>query len=427
MNLPITRRAALAPLRSHLAAPEASLIVGPRQVGKTTLLKTLLAELAQQGRRQVFFNLDVEEDMRWFASQRSLLDRLSFLFGAPAQHTGERIVVAVDEVQRKSDAGRFFKGLHDLALPYKFVLTGSGSLELKEGVAESMAGRKRLFHIRPISLSEFVDHRTDYAYTERLSEFGQMEGARLQGLLLEYLNFGGFPRVVTATTPEEKRAVLHEIYASYVDRDITAFLRLTRPDAFRQMLAILASQNAQMLNLSALATQTALSTPTLKNYLYYAEKTFAIDLLAPYFRNAQKEITKAQCPYFVDIGMRNLVLGRFGNLSQGPELGLVFQNLALHLLQARFADAQIKTWRTLDKAEVDFVVDSPALGILPVEVKYSQLAHKDGKSKAPLARSLRSFIEKYQPAEAWVLNLSLTHSEMLGSTRLRYVALHELL
>jgi uncharacterized protein len=331
------------------------------------------------------------------------------------------VVVAIDEIQRKADAGRFIKGLYDMGLPYKFVLSGSGSFELKEGVAESMAGRKRQFFIAPVSFAEFADFRTGRAYSGRLGEWGQAEGEHLRGLLLEYLNFGGYPRVVMAADVEEKRAVLHEIYSAYVDRDITAFLRLSRPDAFRQMMALLASQNGQMLNLSALATQTGLSTPTLKNYLYYAEKTFAVDLLTPYFRNTQKEITKAQCPYFVDIGLRNLVLGKWGTLSHPQDLGLAFQNLALHLLKQHFAGMPIKYWRTLDQAEVDFVVESSSAGTLPVEVKYSALKRPE------ITRSLRSFIDKYQPREAWVLNLTLSHTELLGSTQLRFVALHELL
>ena len=412
------RRNILPLLEQHLSAPEMTLLIGPRQVGKTTLIRMLLRGLEAKGSRTVFFNLDVEEDMRWFESQRLLLDRLEFLVGKSAQ----TVYVAIDEIQRKKDAGRFMKGLYDMGLPYKFILSGSGSLELKEQIAESMMGRKREFFIAPVSFAEFVDYRTDYAYSDRLAVYGQMEPARLAGHLSEYLNYGGYPRVIVSQGQEEKRQVIREIYTSYVDRDITDLLRLSRPDAFRQMLALLASQSGQLLNLTTLASQVGISTPTLKNYLYYAEKTFSIALAQPYFRNLQKEITKAPTPYFVDLGLRNLVLNKWGLLTQPSDFGFVFQNLVFHMLHAKYPHTPVKYWRTLDKAEVDFVVEDESRGgIFPVEVKYGSLRRPE------VTRSLRSFIEKYQPKEAWVVNMTLDHREQLGATEVRFLPLHALL
>ena len=136
MIQPIRRRI-LQALEAHLLAPEMTLLIGPRQVGKTTLIQMLLRGVEAKGHRTVFFNLDIEEDMHWFDSQRRFLDRLEFLVGK----TGKLVYVAIDEIQRKNDAGRFMKGLYDMGLPYKFILSGSGSLELKEQIAESMMGR----------------------------------------------------------------------------------------------------------------------------------------------------------------------------------------------------------------------------------------------------------------------------------------------
>ena len=152
MTQPI-RRSILPALEAHLLAPEMTLLVGPRQVGKTTLIKMLLQGVQSKGHRTVFFNLDIEEDMHWFDSQRQLLDRLDFLVGK----SDKTVYVAIDEIQRKMDAGRFMKGLYDMGLPYKFILSGSGSIELKEQIAESMMGRKREFSITPVSFAEFVD------------------------------------------------------------------------------------------------------------------------------------------------------------------------------------------------------------------------------------------------------------------------------
>ena len=412
------RRRILPVLEQHLNAPEMTLLIGPRQVGKTTLIRMLLRGLEAKGARTVFFNLDVEEDMHWFASQRLLLDRLEFLVGK----TTQTVYVAIDEIQRKQDAGRFMKGLYDMGLPYKFILTGSGSLELKEQIAESMMGRKREFFIAPVSLAEFVDYRTEYTYSDRLASYGQMEPQRLAGHLAEYLNFGGYPRVIVSQGQEEKRQVMREIYTSYVDRDISGLLRLSRPDAFRQMLALLARQSGQLLNMTTLSSQVGISTPTLKNYLYYAEKTFSIALVSPYFRNLQKEITKAPTPYFVDLGLRNLVLNKWGTLTEPSDFGFVFQNLVYHMLCAKYPGTPVKYWRTVDKAEVDFVVEDESRGgIFPVEVKFGSLRRPE------VTRSLRSFIEKYQPQEAWVVNMTLDHVEQIGTTAVRFIPLYALL
>ncbi len=417
MTQPI-RRSILPALEAHLLAPEMTLLVGPRQVGKTTLIKMLLQGVQSKGHRTVFFNLDIEEDMHWFDSQRQLLDRLDFLVGK----SDKTVYVAIDEIQRKMDAGRFMKGLYDMGLPYKFILSGSGSIELKEQIAESMMGRKREFSITPVSFAEFVDYRTDYAFTGRLAQWGQMEPARVSGLLSEYLNYGGYPKVVVAQGQEEKRQVMREIYTSYVDRDISELLRLARPDVFRQMLAMLASQSGQLLNLTMLGSQLGISAPTLKNYLYYAEKTYSIALAQPFFRNAQKEIVKAPTPYFVDLGLRNLVLNKWGNLRDASDLGFVFQNMVYHILCQRYPTTPVRFWRTVDKAEVDFVVVDEVQGeIFPVEVKYAALHRPE------ITRSLRSFIEKYHPKEAWVVNMGLEHVESVGETVVRFVPLYRLL
>ena len=417
MIQPIRRRI-LQALEAHLLAPEMTLLIGPRQVGKTTLIQMLLRGVEAKGHRTVFFNLDIEEDMHWFDSQRRFLDRLEFLVGK----TGKLVYVAIDEIQRKNDAGRFMKGLYDMGLPYKFILSGSGSLELKEQIAESMMGRKREFFIAPVSFAEFVDYRTEYAFSDRLGQYGQMEPERLSGHLSEYLNYGGYPRVILAQGREEKRQVMREIYTSYVDRDISALLRLARPDAFRQMLAMLASQSGQLLNLTTLSSQLGISTPTLKNYLYYAEKTYSIVLAQPFFRNSQKEIIKAPAPYFIDLGLRNLVLNKWGTLSDASDFGFVFQNMVHHILCLRYPNTPIRFWRTVDKAEVDFVVEGDAHGgLFPVEVKYGSLRRPE------ITRSMRSFIEKYHPKEAWIVNMALDHTESVGDTLVRFIPLHQLL
>jgi len=409
------RRELFGELKAHLNAREISLIVGPRQAGKTTLMTEVKAYLDQKGEKTIFLNLDYEADKIFFNSQTDLIGKLDLELGR------KKGFVFIDEIQRKENVGLFLKGIYDLNLPYKFIISGSGSLDLKEKMHESLAGRKRIFELGTVSFREFVDFKTEYKYSQKLGDFFAVEKDRSLSLLLEYLNFGGYPRVILEKKLSEKTRIINEIFRSYVEKDIAYFLGVNRADAFSLLIKLLASQTGQIIKYSKLAEESGISSATLKNYLWYAEKTFSIRMIAPYFKNKHKEITKAPTAYFYDLGLRNFSLGLFGNLSQSDQLGFIFQNFVANcLLEKNINTARtLHFWRTLDKAEVDFV-QSDGESVLPVEVKYSQLKNPS------IARSLRNFIQEYSPKEAWVINLTLEDEIKIGSTLVKFVPFHKL-
>lgn len=397
-------------LKEHLNEKEISLIVGPRQAGKTTLMESLKENLDSKKEKNIFLSLDFEADKRFFISQEELIRKIELELGK------EKGVVFIDEIQRKENAGLFLKGIYDLNLPYKFIVSGSGSLELKEKIHESLAGRKKLFELGTVSFDEFVDFKTDYRYSNKLMDFFNLEKDRTLAFLVEYLNFGGYPRVIIENRQVKKNKEIDEIFRSYIEKDITYLLKIARPDSFSMLIKILASQSGKIINYSNIAKQVGVSHATVKNYLWYAEKTFIVKTVTPYFTNLQKEITKSPIVYFYDLGLRNFSLGLFGNISRQEELGFVFQNLIRNILEEklRWTSRKIHFWRTLDKAEVDFVIDG-GKEVLPVEVKYSSLSEPEMK------RSMRSFIEKYKPKEAWVINLSLNEEIKIGDTTVKFL------
>lgn len=116
--------------------------------------------------------------------------------------------VFVDEIQRKENAGLFLKGIYDMDVPYKFIVSGSGSIDLKAKIRESMVGRKRVYDLSPVSLKEFVNFRTDYKYEDRFDEFISLKDEGLEQLMLEYMNYGGYPRVVLEAELKEKLRVI---------------------------------------------------------------------------------------------------------------------------------------------------------------------------------------------------------------------------
>jgi len=409
-------RKTLNDLKSHLDAKEISLIVGPRQSGKTTLMLDLKSYLEQNGERTVFLNFDFESDNIFLESQEKLLKKLDLEFG------GKKGFVFIDEIQRKQNAGLFLKGLYDMNLPYKFIISGSGSLELKEKIHESLAGRKRMFELGTVSFEEFIDFKTEYKYSGKLKDFLKIESDKASVLLNEYLNFGGYPRVILEKEISEKIKIINEIFRSYVEKDIAFLLNIDRADVFSLLIKMLANQSGQIIKYSKLANDLGISVASAKNYLWYAEKTFSIKMVRPFFRNHRKEITKSPIAYFYDIGLRNFSLGLFGNLVQSEQLGFVFQNLIINILseEVQNTSKNINFWRTLSGAEIDFVI-SEGQKVLPIEVKYSKL-------KVPeVAISLRNFIKKYQPDEAWVINLSLNTSVQVGETSVKFIPFYEMI
>jgi len=404
------RRKLFNEVKNHLKAKEISLIVGPRQAGKTTLMTEIMAFLEKKGEKTLFLNLDYENDKKFFSSQEDLIKKLDLELG------GKKGFVFIDEIQRKENAGLFLKGIYDLNLPYKFIISGSGSLELKEKIHESLAGRKRLFELGTVSFKEFVDFKTDYKYSEKLDDFFDVEKETALRLLEEFLNFGGYPRIVLEKEFSEKNKLINEIFRSYTEKDISYFLGINRIEAFNLLIKVLANRTGQIIQYSDLAQKCGISVQTLKNYLWYAEKTFSIRIITPYFKNKNKEITKSPSVYFYDNGMRNFALGLFGILDQIDQKSFVFQNLVANRLFEKNQNTSntIHFWRTIDKAEVDFVVNQ-ASSILPVEVKYSNF------KKPQVTRSFRSFLEKYSPKEAWVVNLNLEEEIEIGATRVKFI------
>jgi len=388
------KRTIISDIRAHLEDKEITLITGARQTGKTTLMEWLMEELRKRGEPVISFNLDFENDRKSFETQESLLSRIRM-----ETTPGRRTFIFIDEIQRKENAGIFMKGLYDMKLPYKWVLSGSGSIELREKIHESLAGRKQIFELHPVSFFEFLEYRTAYRYQPDYDVlFSQMPGRCLE-LLNEYLNFGGYPAVVLAETMQKKLRVIQEIYESYLDRDIRAFIPNSQVDVYSKMIRLLGAQSGQLINLTTLSNESGITSATLKKYLWYAEKTFFIKLIQPFYRNQVKEITHAPVIYLNDHGMRNYTIGSYGNIHQPQDFGFAFQHLTGSLIQEaiRYLPYRLHFWRTKDKAEVDFVI-SRYNDPLPVEVKFSSLKNNT------LPRSLRSFIDRYNPTTAWVIN-----------------------
>ena len=402
-------------LMDSLKRKEVTIVIGARQVGKTTMVQDVLASISGKGEKVISFNLDIEEDAVFFSSQQTLLNKIQLEFGS------EGGIVFVDEIHQKQDAGRFLKGLYDQGLPYKFVVTGSGSLELKEKISEALTGRKYLIEMPPVTFKEFLDYKTGYKYSDRLELFCQVEAVRLDQLLQEYMMFGGYPKVITEKGTLAKKEVMDEIFTSYITKDISYLIGVRAPHKYVTLIKLLAVQAGGIVNYTKLCNDVGLNVDTLKNYLWYAEQTFVIDLVKPFYTNAKRELTKAPAVYFSDTGMCNFGQGLYG-VTSVRNLGFVFQNFVYTLLKQRYQSGvnKVNYWRTKDKAEVDFVVHEQG-SVIPVEVKYSEL------KKPTITRSYRSFINRYAPKKGLVVNSTLDEEIIIGQTKVSFIPYWKLL
>ena len=409
------KRTILHRIEEHLPSDQMTILTGPRQVGKTYLMRLIHDRLKNESKKTIWLNLDVKEDATRVVSQEILLAYIQLQVGK------EKAYVFIDEIQRIEDAGLFLKGLYDMHTPYKFIISGSGSLELKAKITESMAGRKRLFAIDPISFEEFVSFKTDYAYEDRLQNLFTIEKGRIERFLAEYLVFGGYPRIILAETAQEKQSEMQEIYASYIDKDILDLLHLEKSEAFTNLLKIIASQIGSSVTMTDLASTVGIDEKTIKHYLWYLEQTFIVKKVTPFFRNTRSEITKSPVYYFIDNGLRNWLLGLFG-LPEIPSTmsGHLFENLIYNNLRfsTQLTATQIHFWRTRDQAEVDFVLVS-GLNAMPIEVKHTKL------TKSELSRSFRSFLTKYKPKRAYYVHLGEYFEDTFEDTKIYYLPFYQ--
>ena len=400
-------------LKDHLPKQEISFIVGPRQAGKTTLMLLLKEYLEKSGEKTVFLNLDIEQDKEFFISQSRLIKKIELELGK------QKGFVFIDEIQRKDDAGLFLKGIYDMNPPYKFIVSGSGSVELKEKIHESLVGRKRIFELSTLSFEEFINFKTGYRYEDRLADFFSVETEKIYELLEEYLSFGGYPRIALEEKLNEKLKLINEIYQSYIERDISYLLKIHKTEAFSNLVKIMAAQIGNLVNLNELSSTLGISVKTLKEYLWYLEKTFILQRISPYFKNIRKEITKSSISYFYDLGLRNFASGEFGSLK---DKGFIFQNFIFNILRekTRISSSKICFWRTKDKAEIDFVIDL-GKALIPIEVKYKKLAAPE------IPRALRSFIERYKPEKALIINLNLDTTSSLNQTKIHIIPFYKIM
>ncbi len=235
-----------------------------------------------------------------------------------------------------------------------------------------------------------------------------------KNLFEEYAVWGGYPEMVKTKDAETKRIILKNIYDTYITRDIVELLKVADYSRFKVLVAFLSSQIGNLINYNNLTRDAGSYFKEIKRYLSVLEETYIISLLRPFSTSKISELKKNPKIYFIDAGLRNYILGNFQEISFRPDLGQIVENAVFSELRFSQEDLySIKYWRTLGKAEVDFILEKKN-EIVPIEAKYSSF------DSPKISRGFRSFISEYNPQRAVVLTKDFWGELKVNSTLIKF-------
>lgn len=382
-------------IEEHLTDKRISIITGARQVGKTSILRLLYQKLKSEDQQVFYLSF---EDITILASINHHPDRIFDhlrLIPKPILEglAQERIYLLIDEVQYAKDPTQVLKFLYDkYETNLKIVATGSSAFYIDRKFKDSLAGRKRIFHLFPLSFKEFLifkkveDLAVELDVLRERKDYFSPKWNDLKVLLYEYLEFGGYPAVVLESDLMGKKLQLEELKNAYIKRDMLES-GVEKGEKFYLMIQLLADQSGGMLNKHELANTLKLDAKTVDYYIYVLEKCFHVFLLKPFFRNFRKELTKMPKVYFNDLGLRNAFVNRYGDVSNRSDRGQLLENFIYCHLIRKYSIEQIRFWRTSENYEVDFIVEESFGKGFALEIKWNnQKPHKKGFQK---------FIEAY--------------------------------
>ncbi len=314
--------------------PKIIILYGPRQAGKTTLIKQLLAEYQEKSVYLAGEDLRVQEV--WSKPNAATLKK----------QIGDADLVVIDEAQKIENIGNSLKLVYDTFSP-QMLVSGSASLELANQTAEPLTGRTTTFTLYPLSALEIPIAAPDISFVPRLEEF---------------LRFGLYPETVVSVSEEDKIIYLNELLNNYLYKDILSFEQVRKPKKIVDLLSLLALQIGNEVSIQELAESLSISKVVVEKYLDLLEKMFVIINIRGFSRNLRKEISKTSKYYFVDLGLRNALIRNFNPFHLRNDTGACFENFCviekIKVLANNRKAANLYFWRTYDQKEIDLVEES---------------------------------------------------------------------
>ncbi|MEK6893078.1 MAG: ATP-binding protein [Nanoarchaeota archaeon] len=379
-----------------------SLLIGARQVGKTTLLKQLYERLCVEEKKKcLFLDLDVFTNFEKVSTFENLLNTIR-LNGYEEQQK-DIFYLFLDEFQRYSDFSIILKNVFDNLRNVKIYASGSSSIKIKSQIQESLAGRKIINKIYPLRFIEYLQFQEKTNLLEQIKNIAKLKGAELnkptkelRKELEDYLIFGAYPEVAL-TKKDEKPKILEGIFDSYIKKDLVEYLNIKKIANMKKLIEFLAINHGQKIKYEELCQISSLDYKEVLNYLEILEETFLIKTIRPFYRNKNKELVKVPKIYFIDSGVRNYFINNFNESKLRGDLGYLFEGFIVSEL-IKQGKEEIKFWQNKNKQEVDLILEEGK--ITPIEIKFKENLKSDDEI------GLRVFLEEYKLKEGYLINLS---------------------
>ncbi len=320
-------------IEEKLFKGKAIIVVGARQVGKTTLCNEILDSRSEKALR---LNLD-EAEVRHLLDEPTMGDLERLIAGNE--------ILMIDEAQRAGNIGLTLKRIHDNFPKLQLIVTGSSSLDLRAGISEAMTGRKWEYTMYPISTAELLTDRGELAVRQHLEN---------------RMIYGSYPDVLNYET--DARETLMNLAGSYLYKDLLEMEGVRRPALIEKLLVALALQTGSEVSYNEVAQTIGTDSKTVEKYIKLLEKCYIVVTLPAFSRNLRNELRKSRKIYFWDNGIRNAILQNFTPLALRNDTGALWENffiterLKANHYRRRYAHSYF--WRTKSQQEIDYIEEA---------------------------------------------------------------------
>jgi len=320
-------------IEGNLFKGKAIIVIGARQVGKSTLFRQITEKLEEP---VLMLNCDEPEVKELLAGMN--LTELKLMLG-------KHRVVVIDEAQRVPEIGMTLKRITDNFPEVQLLVTGSSSFELQNRLNEPLTGRKYEYHLFPISTRELLGHGGLIAVKQSLES---------------RLIYGSYPDIVNHA--DEAKELLMNIAGSYLYKDILALEDVRRPALLEKLLVALALQVGSEISYNEIAQTVGSDSKTVEKYIDLLEKCYIVFRLGAFNRNLRTELKKSKKVYFYDNGIRNAVIQNFAPLSMRNDVGALWENFFIserikaNEYEGRYAKSYF--WRTTQQQEIDYIEEA---------------------------------------------------------------------
>jgi len=345
---------------------EVVFLLGTRQTGKTTLTKLVSQKSSFSKQDTYFFDFEDKEYRKLFSDVT--ISKLKQIFTLESIDKDKKSLIVFDEIQLLEDPSNLLKLLHDHFKNLKIIATGSSSLQIKMKFSDSLAGRKKVYNIQPLSFDEFLLFKEEDKLMKIREMFANQKDKnslvsivktykkQFLSLFEEYLVYGGYPEVVLTKKRDDKIAKLDSIASSYIQKDIREIANIENITAYNNLIKYISINIGKTINISSLTSSVGISTQTSLRYINLLQETFIIKELPPFFTNKKKEISKNRKIFFKDLGVRNLQIKNFNDPSYRTDLGEIYENYIFNFFDNQNSILEtLHFYRTQSKTEIDFV------------------------------------------------------------------------